>query len=162
MPLNREWIESIWAAHRSDKYIGWADFEWYAVDHDGSVGFFTTGGSGAVPECIFADIDSYIAALEFLRNMVITGEFTILQSFPRTDDWIGASSRGLYGFDHADAPSMPTEYRLVTIPHRRILAHELPRWLQAWLEPLTFVHLQFHNGIAGALDFATDASRWVD
>ncbi|MCB9923460.1 MAG: hypothetical protein H6822_14860 [Planctomycetaceae bacterium] len=97
--INRDWIASIWEAVRAGQGIDWADFEWYALDHDGLVGMFTSAGPGPVPADVFRDLDAYISVAEFFGLLPRKGDAEIFISKPRVDDWRQAAERGLYGFD---------------------------------------------------------------
>jgi hypothetical protein len=153
--INREWLGSIWKAVGTGQAIDWADFEWYALDRDGSIGMLTSAGPGPVPRYIFRDLDAYISALEFFGRLLRRGGAEILIEMPRVDDWRLAAERGIYGFDYLDGPgSKPAGYYMVARPEESLHVEAVPGWLREWLEPATLNQAVFAQSMGAALDLS--------
>ncbi len=91
------------------------EFDWFAVDEVGHLGFFASSGSGLVPieaQSLEAEIEELAAHLHI--------------PFGR-DSWEHAAAAGLYAYD-GDINGGP--YRLNGTPEVRLLSHELPEFLQ--------------------------------
>jgi hypothetical protein len=46
------------------------DFDWFAVDKDGRVGHFTTGGDGVFPRTVAASSDELQFITDFFQNTI--------------------------------------------------------------------------------------------
>jgi hypothetical protein len=103
------------------------DCGWLAVDRDGHVAVFYTGGEGPIRE----GADPYDEAAEdALREMAETSQFELLVAYPRPDDFVEAARRGLYAYDWSDVHRSDGDgiegYELVARPDRPIHWTELP------------------------------------
>jgi hypothetical protein len=160
--INRGWIASIWKAVRAGQGIEWADFEWYALDHDGLVGMFTSAGRGPVPRSVFRDLDAYIGVAEFFGLLPRKGGAEIFISKPRVDDWRQAAEHGLYGFDYLqEAESKPEGYYMVARPHDPLHAEEVPNRVREWLGPMTLNQTLFRHSMVTKLDVSGTDMEWV-
>ena len=76
------------------------DCEWYAVDNDSNIGFFTTGGSNFYPEAFH----KYPGILQQMHstffNLPDICEYQVnVNNWGKIDSWTKKSKCGLYGYD---------------------------------------------------------------
>src|SRR5690348_14048349 len=99
---------------RATIYEGFGvDMDWYAVDGDGAIGHFATGGSGEIPPPGIAHLRPLMEKLDQLMgDLPIRGTAIVVAEAPedrkRYLQWlkgldlggyIGSAERGLYSFD---------------------------------------------------------------
>lgn len=78
------------------------DAEWIAIDRSGFVGFFTTCGHAAVPECYVEEPECYLNVIKWLRSRKDVGSHTLAvprESGRRYWSWTEPADKGLYAFD---------------------------------------------------------------
>jgi hypothetical protein len=102
------------------------DCGWLAVDRDGHVALFFTGGEGP----IHGDAGPFDKAADrALRQMPASSQFELLTD-AHPDDVSDAASRGLFAYDWADSRRTSQDgiegYELVARPDRPIHWTELP------------------------------------
>ena len=126
------------------------DLDWFALDAQGSVGHFTTGGCGALPRSAatsrddLATVHSYILSLpeigagllnvDWLKGLRLAPSASIT---PRENfrEWTASAARGLYAFDYMeDLRRRPRPYRVVARPEVPLKADELPTEIRAIVE----------------------------
>jgi hypothetical protein len=99
-----------------------AEFDWLAVDEDGHVGFFSTGGYGAVPVNAPADIEP-TSLHDELVTLPVTGAFVIVSDMRGFfQDWHDAAGRGLFAFNW---DTQNDEYALIARPERPIVVDHM-------------------------------------
>jgi len=134
-----------------------SDFEWYALDRQGHVAFFTSGGLAPIPLPVFRSWPGYSAANGFFQALGARGGYRLHAAgaaMPRPADWVEMAERGLFAYDWCDpsgtvyggpygngAPSRP--YRLIASPADPLTVDALPAELREWLQPLRFEALEF-------------------
>ena len=125
------------------------DLDWFALDAQGAVGHFTTGGCGALPRSAAAsraDVDmlrDYFLALPEIGAAILNPHrASSLPLFrPRAPDpasqlrpWTATAARGLYAYDYVeDRRRRPRPYALVARPELPLHAGELPAQIRSVL-----------------------------
>lgn len=136
-----------------------ADLDWFAVDAQGAVAHFTTGGCGALPRGVAAskeDLETLRAYLTTLPETTIAivnpNRATTIPLFPtvkpepvaRLRPWTAAAARGLYAYDYVeDRKRRPRPYLLVARPELPLLAAELPPDIRTLLARTTLRDVTF-------------------
>ena len=93
------------------------EFEWLAVDSDGSVGLMFTGGAGFVPRVAAQNESRLLEVVERLFALPArAGASLVLQDGAYRDDWIQMAKRGLFAFDWSRESGL---YVLVAKPDRK-------------------------------------------
>lgn len=127
------------------------DLDWFALDAQGSVGHFTTGGCGALPRsaaaCSLAELSGvreYVRTLPETGASILNREWvTSIRLFPAAAsappgefrDWAASAARGLYAFEYIeDRRRRPRPYRVVARPEVPIKADELPPEIRSIVE----------------------------
>jgi hypothetical protein len=80
---------------------GW-DYAWLAVDADGHVAVFTSAGQGPIPAAVLADRERADQAEDLVFDLPERGDYELLVSLPRPDDFIAFARRGLFAYDWWD------------------------------------------------------------
>lgn len=112
------------------------DLEWYAIDENNNIAFFTSGGFGYVPEFICKSrenldiVSSYFDALDnnFTKAEVIDGAFDDYPKDEFKEDCINISEKGLFCYDVSD--DVEGEYKLLCRPINMIKLSDLPKEIQ--------------------------------
>jgi hypothetical protein len=99
------------------------ELDWLAIDVDGHIGLFSTGGQGPVPVVVVANMDDVEAAVERLPQLPIIGEVAESPTNGNYEFWADPSRRGLFGYDWGPVPMGP--YARLTIPSRPIAINEV-------------------------------------
>ena len=126
---------------REDEEPG-LDLDWFALDAQGNVAHFTTGGCGALPRSAAASRDDlkrvhdYVLSLQEMGagllnedwlkglRLVPTARIEPRHSFR---EWTASAARGLYAYDFIeDQRRRPRPYRVVARPEVPLKADELP------------------------------------
>jgi hypothetical protein len=141
------------------------DYDWFAVDKQGRIGHFTTGGIGVLPRSVAASVGDLHYVRSFFRDILpistqaylaakaqeaatkIESEGVVERRFR---DFVMMASRGLYSFDHSYALDClrprtgpcPLYYR-IAIPTRSIHLSDLPDAVKAILVRTTFADVDF-------------------
>ncbi|MEM7248202.1 MAG: hypothetical protein AAF533_22905 [Acidobacteriota bacterium] len=110
--------------HQHD-YLG-LELDWLAVDADGSLGFFSSAGRGAVPSTCLPTCSELHAVTSIVETLPVVSEVEVLvskygehQSSGRPAsalDWLEVARRGIWAFDY-DLNSRVGGYRQVVRPH---------------------------------------------
>ena len=127
------------------------DLDWFALDPEGYVGHFTTGGCGALPLSIASasDVDlravrdHFLSLPEVGRALFNPAWAGLRRLFPGPGTepgevfrpWLQSAARGLYSFDYIeDQRRRPRPYRVVARPEVPLKADELPPAIRSILE----------------------------
>ena len=118
------------------------DLDWFALDRDGAVGHFTTGGCGALPRSVASSKADLDAVREYLLSLPETGAALVnhdrretIPLFPsarrepaaRLRPWTATAARGMYAYDYIeDRRRRPRPYLVVARPELPLTADELP------------------------------------
>jgi hypothetical protein len=145
------------------------DLDWFALDREGAIGHFTTGGAGFLPRSVAASAEDLRAVTRYFHHTApILGHPIVhpqarhrVRLFPSSDqdaeaacttylrDYAAAASRGLYSFDSEQTGQRPTGYFRVASPSRPLVAEALPREIRDILERTVLAGVAF--GICDAL-----------
>lgn len=100
------------------------ELDWLAVDLNGHVGLFSTGGQGPVPRLVVVHLAQVEAAVRRLTELPILGPCAESPSGGGTFEfWIEPCRRGLFGFDWGPVPVGP--YARFTVPSRAVQIGEI-------------------------------------
>ena len=117
------------------------DLDWFALDSQGHVGHFTTGGCGALPRSAAAGEDlekvrDYFRALPEIGASVLNRDRLSgirLHPFDKAEPresvryWADSAARGLFAYDYLeDRRRRPRPYWVVARPEVPLVADELP------------------------------------
>jgi hypothetical protein len=141
------------------------DYDWFAVDKEGRIGHFTTGGIGTLPRSVAASSGDLRYVTEFFRRTPpsltqahlapkaqeaaekMESEAVVERRFR---DFVMMARHGLYSFDHSYAIDRPNPrirpcplYYLIAIPARSIHLSGLPDEVQAILVRTTLADVVF-------------------
>jgi hypothetical protein len=128
---------------------GRLDLDWFALDAQGAVGHFTTGGCGALPRSVAAareDLETVRACLlalpETTTAIVNPNRSATIPLFPSVRPepvanlrpWTATAARGMYAYDYIeDRKRRPRPYLLVARPELPLTADDLPPEIRAIL-----------------------------
>ena len=126
------------------------DLDWFALDAQGAVGHFTTGGCGGLPRSVAASREDLDRLRDYFLSLPETGAAILnpnrassLPLFrPRAPDpaaqlrpWTATAARGLYAYDYVeDRRRRPRPYAQVARPELPLHADELPDEIRSILE----------------------------
>jgi hypothetical protein len=141
------------------------DYDWFAVDEEGRIGHFTTGGIGTLPRSVAASSTDLRHLTDFFRITLpssteahlapkaqqmakgMESEAVVERSFR---NFVMMASRGLYSFDHSDALDPPKRrtrpcpfYYRIAIPIQPIHLSNLPDKIQIILLRTTLADVDF-------------------
>lgn len=90
---SRHGLTQVLGAMDKPRELQGVEFDWFAIDQDGSVALFATAGFGPVPASVLAASEAHDAVGE---SIVITG-------FGTYEVWQSYAQAGLYVFDWSDS-----------------------------------------------------------
>ena len=122
-----------------------SDFEWYAVDRDGFIAFFTSAGFGPIPIVVFRSESLYFEITRTISDLSCCGGHRINiagQLYPKPEDWVRMAQRGLFAYDwdssNAGQYVSCQPYQLIASPARPMNISELPQLIQNSLADIRF------------------------
>lgn len=111
------------------------DCVWLAIDQDGRVGAFFTGGEGPIPSSALSAAIADPALEGELETLPVIATTQMLVDYKRPDSFIAMGQRGLYVFDwrdvHQTSTNLTNKYSLVCEPSAYLRLEELPPHLKA-------------------------------
>lgn len=136
------------------------DLEWYAIDKNNNIAFFTSGGMGNVPEFICKSrenlniVSNYFDSADttFAEAEVVEGAFYNYPNEEFKKDCIYISGKGLFCYDVSDEDKHKNEYKLLCRPNNMLKLGDLPKEIQEIikqykLDELSFVDNEYVNVI---------------
>jgi len=122
--------------------IAGMDLEWYAVDREGRVAFFTTAGWGPIPSCITRDVARIGTTIKdhLLNAPAVCRGILAVKRKGRLDDWVRAADHGFFAYDYVLHKG---PYTLVAYPETPIVVSMLPQDLQNALLRVTLDRMSF-------------------
>lgn len=130
-----------------DGFSPYLDFEWYACDAEGKVGFLTSAGFGPVPLVVFRSRPEYDAVRACLQELLERPRSSVTGK-PVESCWMAAARRGLFAYDWDAVQGQPMPrrpYRRHAVPSEPILLSELPNSVRVWLEQVRFKGVSFDS-----------------
>ena len=114
------------------------DLEWYAIDENNNIAFFTSGGMGNVPEFICKSreylniVSNYFDLSDntFAEAEVVEGAFDDYPNDEFKKDCIDVSEKGLFCYDVSDEDEHKNEYKLLCRPNNMLKLGDLPEEIQ--------------------------------
>lgn len=135
------------------------DLDWFALDQEGVIGHFTTGGCGALPRSVVSSLEDLRRATGFFRNQLVPTALPIVS--PKIDshvslkderakarylqDFIKMASRGLFSFDYLRTGTRPTGYFQVATPSVPLHITSLPPEIRQILDKTVLNGIFFHK-----------------
>jgi hypothetical protein len=103
-----------------------------AVDRDGRVGVFVTGGQGPVPRLSLLPPRPPVEEIEsYLDRLPPCTTARLLISLKRPDDFLDFARRGFFAYDWTDVHRANSQalhsYELIAAPDEAVAATELPK-----------------------------------
>jgi hypothetical protein len=134
------------------------DLDWFAIDKEGAVGHFTTGGFGVLPRPAASSYGDLKKLLGFFRETLAPATTASisnnLQSHKQFNndsaksrylhDSIAMASRGLFSFDCCYG-NRPTGYFKVTLPSKPLHFSSLPVEIQQILKRTVLSEISFKD-----------------
>jgi hypothetical protein len=135
-----------------------SDLDWYAVDEQGNVGEFLTGGARLLPPSFSSNREISEKLSEYFRNLPFQeGDFTFcpdleknmreLKSGEINERFMPSSqkmaSRGLFSYDSDNYTYKDRPYFRVAIPKKALKLAELPPEIRSILETLSIKGINF-------------------
>lgn len=140
------------------------DWDWYAVDLEGSVGHFTSAGQRALPKSVKLDREMAIQSSQYFFELApILGGWSIREQAEADcggwkkqgkdryiKDFALMASKGLFSFDTEITNDPNGRYFLVAIPDRNLRISDLPLDIQRFVAqtraPLRFAENHYIDG----------------
>jgi hypothetical protein len=120
------------------------DVAWLAMDSFGHIGVFTTGGKGPIPSTALPSVESAEESVALLPE--VSGS-ELHARFPRPDDYVAFSKRGIFAFDWVDVHRVGAEasnaYELIASPTVPVKLEALPARVKALASATVFPNLAF-------------------
>jgi hypothetical protein len=128
------------------------DFAWLAVDDEGLVAIFMTGGEGPVPDSAQSNAGAELDVEELLSRAPEVTECRTHVTYPRPDDFLSAGRRGVFAFDWTDVHRTRSQrrqvYELVAEPEFPVNLEQLPVTLQALAHTTHLSGISFRKSLA--------------
>lgn len=120
-------------SHENSSIQG-VDYAWLAVDDEGFIAIFMTGGEGPVPNSAQFKAGPMLDVEELLARAPEISECRSHVNYLRPDDFLAAARRGVFAFDWSDVHRTTSEtrkvYELIAEPTSPIDLEHLPAALQ--------------------------------
>jgi hypothetical protein len=116
------------------------DWDWYAVDHAGMIGHFTTAGIRALPKTVQCDRDATLSLIHYFDVEAPKSSPYVVRAGVETDaggwktnsdreqhlsSFVGMAAAGLFSYDTFTYG--PDKYYLVALPSKPLHIDELPQ-----------------------------------
>ena len=142
------------------------DLDWFALDDQGHVAHFTTGGCGALPRTAAASRTDLETVRDYVRSLPEIGASILnrerltgirLHPFDKAEPraavraWGDSAARGLYAYDYLeDRRRRPRPYWIVARPEVPLVADELPPHIRDIVARTTLRGVAFaHDDVIG-------------
>lgn len=131
------------------------DCVWLAVDRDGHLGAFVTGGEGPIPLQALNSAHSPVEEIEErIYDLPRVSDARLLVEMKRPDDFVAIAERGFFVYDWTDVQRTMREsvhaYELVAVPVNPITIDAVPDEIVGLVAGLGLDNATFVNG--GRLD----------
>src|SRR5690348_7136057 len=133
------------------------DWDWFAVDQNGSIGHFTSAGLHPLPKSVKDDVDALTRLTQyFSKELCPSSDFvvtdTALRHIPQPADsdsrrrflssFIAIAAKGIFSYNSEMTRELNSGYYLVAKPLDRLTIVDIPPNVAALLQrtraPLTF------------------------
>jgi len=123
------------------------DLEWFAVDRDGHLGFFTSNGSRILPEPVLRSWDAWQWIRQTMKTLPRPGVGTLVVTREgNQEDWIEMAARGLFAYDfnpHDPAMDEEGDYQRIATPSQALIVDALDERIRRELAAVTMKTLCF-------------------
>ena len=133
------------------------DLDWFALDKEGAVGHFATGGFGALPRSVASSLEDLKKITEYFRSQhapiaspivsrVIDSHISLKDEGVMTrylEDYMKMASRGLFSFDYLRTGTRPRGYFEVAKPSTPLHSTSLPQEIRQILEKTVLDGISF-------------------
>ena len=103
------------------------DYDWFALDRDGFVGHFASGGSSLMPESLLKSDEVYGMVLHFIRSLPILGKASVVTRRKiRLQTFESMAEKGLYSFNCGVTRfSLLQRYEVIARPTIPLTVHSI-------------------------------------
>ncbi|WP_439815587.1 hypothetical protein [Zavarzinia sp. CC-PAN008] len=124
------------------------DLGWWAIDRDGLIATFATGGVGPVPSYFLTLSDgSQTVLFDFFDALPVINDRNTATVCSTNEAWVHPVERGLHCYDwedvHRPASRHSNVYELQGRPPRHLTIDQVPADLRQMLEPLRMRTISF-------------------
>lgn len=134
------------------------DLDWFAVDSEGYVGHFATGGQGGVPTSVRSSKPRLDRLVTYFKTVApSTGRGCLaatIQEYKNADPnklnlslFFHMASRGLYSFDVILGQPRPCPYTIIARPESPIQVADLPQEIQEELKRTRSATIRFAESL---------------
>lgn len=124
------------------------DLDWFAIDGEGAIGHFATGGCGALPRSIASSLEDLQKVTMYFKERVEAFTMPVVSESINSfilfrdeeakarylEDFIKMASQGLFSFDFLRTGTRPAGYFRVAKPNVSLQARSLPQEICQILE----------------------------
>lgn len=136
----------------------YSDLDWYAVDKQGNIAQFLTGGHRLLPPSFSLDRELSEKLTDYFDNLPFTeGDFVFCPNLERNMRDFEANrmnknfmhfskkmaAKGLFSFDSDSDANKDRPYFRVTLPKQALKLTDLPQDIKAILNNLKFIEISF-------------------
>lgn len=112
------------------EFLGY-EYDWAAIDENGYIGYFSTAGSGPVPQLSTQEPTLFDGLFEKIASMdVVSDSIQMNGSDRNVSDWILIAQRGVFSFDWRQEISL---YQIIATPKNPVRLEILDTTLQSLL-----------------------------
>ena len=133
------------------------DLDWFAIDQQGFIGHFTTGGAGALPRSVASSKEDLESVCKYFRSLPLNATVPLASQkamavlATKNDqarekylrDFLQMASRGLYSFDYQPTGKRPSPYFLVARPEQPLHFNDIPPEIQGLLKKIVLPDVIF-------------------
>lgn len=127
------------------------DLEWYAIDENNNIAFFTSGGMGNVPEFICKcreDLNIVSNYFDLSDNIISEVELVVgaFEDYPDEKfkkDCVDISQKGLFCYDVSDENEYKNEYKILCRPNNMLKLDDLPERIKNILKQYRLDNVSF-------------------
>jgi hypothetical protein len=148
------------------------DYDWFAIDDEGVVGHFATGGCGIMPRSVAASADDLMTITDFFQKEAVAGTSTRLSptlglhvAFKTSAEeerylqsFLKMASRGLFSFNAVNSVIRPVGYFRVIDPVVPLPLSSLPMRIRIILERTRLKEVSFRTADV----IQVETIRWAE
>jgi hypothetical protein len=139
---SREWRKGVWLRMNEQLKTLNSEFDWFALDREGYVGHFSSGGGHILPQIVRSYLSEQLTLDKYFMELSLSKSAQLVRTDENREDWLKMAQRGLYSFDfnHWNGP-----YILIAKPDKPISKSDLPTEIAKTLELFQFEKIDFEH-----------------